>query len=220
MFSSISSSSASTPVSNILNDWGNCCIVSCVLGISKIGLTSNLNNKISHAAILLLKKEIDYDEDDDTEILNENGILIEYGDYDANKYEEKVLVKNRLVIYHYGEKGGLRYYVKKYGEFIKEFGDIGYIDLNIHVDNQITFNTFLNKVAKPEENKWIKRNFSSCFNFNCQTFVVEALKELKPHFNSYNIYPKDENLLGKKSKQKLEFIPSNIKKQLINFYKK
>ena len=35
-------------------------------------LTSNLNNKISHAAILLLKKEIDYDEDDYTEILNEN----------------------------------------------------------------------------------------------------------------------------------------------------
>jgi len=100
MFSSISSSSTSTPVSNIINDWGNCCIVSCVLGISKIGLTSNLNNKISHAAILLLKKEIDYDEDDDTEILNENGILIEYGDYDSNKYEEKVLVKNGLVIYY------------------------------------------------------------------------------------------------------------------------
>ena len=148
MFSSISSSSTSTPVSNIINDWGNFCIVSCVLGISKIGLTSNLNNKISHAAILLLKKEIDYDEDDDTEILNENGILIEYGDYDSNKYEEKVLVKKGLVIYHYGDKGGLRYYIKKYSEFIKEFGDIGYIDLNIHVDNQITFNTFLNKVAK------------------------------------------------------------------------
>jgi len=148
MFSSISSSSTSTPVSNIINDWGNCCIVSCVLGISKIGLTSNLNNKISHAAILLLKKEIDYDEDDDTEILNENGILIEYGDYDSNKYEEKVLVKKGLVIYHYGDKGGLRYYIKKYSEFIKEFGDIGYIDLNMHVDNQITFNTFLNKVAK------------------------------------------------------------------------
>ena len=220
MFSSISSSSTSTPVSNIINDWGNCCIVSCVLGISKIGLTSNLNNKISHAAILLLKKEIDYDEDDDTEILNENGILIEYGDYDSNKYEEKVLVNKGLVIYHYGDKGGLRYYIKKYSEFIKEFGDIGYIDLNIHVDNQITFNTFLNKVAKPEENKWIKKNFSSCFNFNCQTFAIEALKELKPHFNSCNIYPNDENLLGKKSKQKLEFIPSNIKKQLIKFYNK
>ena len=68
-------------------------------------------------------------------------------------------MKKGLVIYHYGDKGGLRYYIKKYSEFIKEFGDIGYIDLNIHVDNQITFNTFLNKVAKTWRKQMGKKKF-------------------------------------------------------------
>ena len=203
MFASLSSSSSSAPVSDIISQWKNSCIQSCVLGISKIGMTSNLSTKISHAAILLLNKEIDYDEDDDNIILETNGILIEYG----------------LVVYHYGEKGGLRYYIKKYGNFIEEFGDIGYIDLNIHSDNQISFDTFLDKIAKLEDNKWTLNNYSAYWNFNCQNFAIEALHELNPHFVIGNIYPKDPNLAAKKSKKKLDFVPSNIKEELLKLYK-
>ena len=72
--------------------------------------------------------------------------------------EEKKYVDKGLVKYHYGNKGGLRYYGKRYGEFIEVFGDIGYIDLNIHPDNQNSFDFFLDKIAKVEENKWIKEN--------------------------------------------------------------
>lgn len=219
MFASLSSSSSSAPVSDIISQWKNSCIQSCVLGISKIGMTSNLSTKISHAAILLLNKEIDYDEDDDNIILDTNGILIEYGEYDPNKDEEKNKVKKGLVVYHYGEKGGLRYYIKKYGNFIEEFGDIGYIDLNIHSDNQISFDTFLDKIAKLEDNKWTLNNYSAIYNFNCQNFAIEALHELNPHFVIGNIYPKDPNLAAKKSKKKLDFVPSNIKEELLKLYK-
>jgi hypothetical protein len=219
MFASLSSSSSSAPVSDIISQWKNSCIQSCVLGISKIGMTSNLSTKISHAAILLLNKEIDYDEDDDNIILDTNGILIEYGEYDPNKDEEKNKVKKGLVVYHYGEKGGLRYYIKKYGRFIEEFGDIGYIDLNIHSDNQISFDTFLDKIAKLEDNKWTLNNYSAIYNFNCQNFAIEALHELNPHFVIGNIYPKDPNLAAKKSKKKLDFVPSNIKEELLKLYK-
>lgn len=219
MFASLSSSSSSAPVSDIISQWKNSCIQSCVLGISKIGMTSNLSTKISHAAILLLNKEIDYDEDDDNIILDTNGILIEYGEYDPNKDEEKNKVKKGLVVYHYGEKGGLRYYIKKYGRFIEEFGDLGYIDLNIHSDNQISFDTFLDKIAKLEDNKWTLNNYSAIYNFNCQNFAIEALHELNPHFVIGNIYPKDPNLAAKKSKKKLDFVPSNIKEELLKLYK-
>ena len=219
MITSLSSSSSSAPVSDIISQWKNSCIQSCVLGISKIGMTSNLSTKISHAAILLLNKEIDYDEDDDNIILETNGILIEYGEYDPNKGEEKNKVKKGLVVYHYGEKGGLRYYIKKYGKFIEEYGDIGYIDLNIHSDNQISFDTFLDKIAKLEDNKWTLNNYSAYWNFNCQNFAIEALHELNPHFVIGNIYPKDPNLAAKKSKKKLDFVPSNIKEELLKLYK-
>ena len=220
--SSISSASVSNTVSSLIEQWGNKPIASCVLGISKIGMKSNLTNKISHSALLLLNKEIDYDQDDEDEILNRDGIIIEYGDYNPNMSpQEKDYTKRGLVIYHYGDKGGLRYYVKKYKEFIEKLADLGYIDLNIDENNQQSFDHFINTIAKKEDNKWIQSNYSVGFtNFNCQTFSIDALKELKPYFNSSNIFPCNIDLARKKSKQKLEFIPSNIKTELINYYRK
>jgi len=220
--SSVSSTSGSNTVSSLIEQWGNKPIASCVLGISKIGKKSNWSNKISHSALLLLNKEIDYDQDDEDEILKESGIIIEYGDYSPNMSEtEKDYTKRGLVIYHYGDKGGLRYYVKNYREFIEQFADMGYIDLNIDEYNQQTFEHFVNTIAKKEDYKWIQSNYSIGFNnFNCQTFSIEALKELKPYFNSSNIFPCSSDLARKKSKQKLEFIPSNIKTELINYYRK
>ena len=211
-----------TSVKDLIESWENKPITSCVIGISKIGFTSKLSVNISHAAILLLNKEIDYVYNDDKEFQERKGILIEYGDYNPNMSEgEKKFVEKGYVIYPYGEKGGLRYYVKQYGGFIKEFGDIGYIDLNIEKNNQQRFESFLNKIAKLEDNKWIQSNYSNGFtnNFNSQNFVIEALKELKPYFNMGNVYPNNPNLFGKSPKQKLDFIPSNIKTELMNYYR-
>lgn len=221
--SSSKSTSSAFSVKDVITRWGNNTIGSCVLGISRINLASDYINKISHAALLLLDKNIDYDKDEDEKIQEELGILIEYGEYSPDMCsEEKKYVEKGLVKYHYGNKGGLRYYGKKYSEFIKVFGDIGYIDLNIHADNQITFNVFLEKIADVKENKWIKENYCAGLrNFNCQDFAVESLKQLKPYFNFANINPKSSELINKKSfKKKLEFVPDNILKELLNFYAK
>ena len=220
--SSNSSASSSTCVKDIINKWGNNTIASCVLGISKIGYSSNISYNIAHAALLLLDKNIDYEEED--ELQNEVGILIEYGDYSSSMDKtEKKYVDKGFVIYHYGNKWGLRYYWKKYSEFIKQFGDIGYIDFNIIADNQISFELFLNHIAKLKANKWIKERYSASMfsNFNCQTFVAEALKVLKPYFSFENISPRAKDLMYSKSfTHKINFVPQDIKQILSDYYKK
>lgn len=216
------SSSLATSVSNILQQWGNSPIASCVLGISSIGKKSKLSYNLAHSALLLLQKEIDYEVDEE-EMQNEKGILIEYGDYSPKmSKDELICVKKGFVKYHYDDKGGLRYYVINYRDFIKNFGEIGYIDLNIEVENQKTFNSFIEKIANLEGNKWIQANYSAGLlnNFNCQTFALEALRELKPYFNMANVYPADEDLAKKKSRKKLDFVPKEIKDEIMNYYKK
>ena len=176
--SSKSSASSAFSVQDVMNQWGNNTIASCILGISKIGKASNLSYNFSHAALLLLDTPIDYDEEEDQNYQERLGILIEYGDYFPEMCKkEKEYVDKKLVIYRYGEKGGLRYYGNKYNKFIDNFGDIGYVDLNIHVNNQITFHDFLDKIAKLENNKWIKEKYHVGLsgNFNCQNFAMEAL---------------------------------------------
>ena len=219
--SSNSSSNSSTCVKDILTKWGNNTIGSCVLGISKLGFSSKLSYNISHAALLLLDKNIDYDEED--KLKKEMGILIEYGDYSPDMdSKEKNYVNKGYVVYHYGNKGGLRYYGKNYDEFVKEFGDIGYIDFNIHADNQKSFKVFLENIANLDKNKWIKEKYSAGLynNFNCQTFAAEALKVLKPFYTFQNITPRANDLLKAKSaNKKIEFVPEDIKKTLTNYYK-
>ena len=213
-----------TLVKDIIENWGNKPIVSCVLGISKIGgPISHLGNSFVHSAILLLNTEIDYNQEDDDKFQNENGILIEYGNYSPNmSQEEKKNVNNCLVIYRYGDKGGLKYYGKKYSEFIEGFADIGYIHLNIDGNNQQTFEQFINKIAPLEDNKWIQENYSIGLNnnYNSQTFVIQALKELKPHFNICNVFTNNLELSKKLSQKRLGFLPSNIKTELMNYFRK
>ena len=85
-----------TIVKDIIENWGNNPIVSCVLGISKIGgPISHLGNSFVHSAILLLNTEIDYNQEDDDKFQNENGILIEYGNYSPNMSDEE---KKMLII--------------------------------------------------------------------------------------------------------------------------
>lgn len=215
--SSKSSTSSATKVTDIITKWGNNPISSCVLGLSKIGKASDWSKKFAHSALLMLQEKFNFD-DDESDILKRNGILVEYGDYSPDMEEtEKQYYENGYVIYQYGEQGGLRYYGKNYGEFIEEFGDIGHVELKINEVNQNTFEYFINKIAKKEDNKWIKANYKVGFsNFNCQTFVIEALKEIKPNFNLGDVYPKDINLINKR-KQSLNFIPDNIKNELIKY---
>ena len=208
-------------ISKNLSDFLDLSVSSCVLGISKRSITSNIIANIPHASLLLLKKEIN-DFYDDDELENESGIIIEYGEFSPDMTEtRKNNSKNNEVIYPYGDKGGLRYYVKKYGEFIKQFGDIGYIDLNIEQNNEQTIEYFINKITKSEDNIWIKDNYSiGLTNFNSHTFVIEALKILKPHFHPFNAHPTDLALAQRKNKARLDFIPSNIKTELMKYYKK
>ena len=216
--SSNSSSNSSTCVKDILSKWGHNTVGSCTLGISKIGFSSKLSNNISHAALLLLDKQIDYEQED--KLKKEMGILIEYGDYSPDMdSKEKKFVDKGYVVYHYGSKGGLRYYGKNYSEFIKEFGDIGYIDFNINVDNQSSFKYFLENIANLNENKWIKEKYY-IGNFNCQTFVAEALKVLKPYYTFQNITPRAADLVNAKSAiKKVEFVPDDIRNTMLTYYK-
>ena len=223
--SSKSSTSSAIHLKNIIDSWEEKTIASCILGISKIGIVTNIDKDFSHAALLLLDKTIDYDEDDFEKIQDYYGILIEYGDYNPNMCDdEKNYVKKELVKYHYDDKGGLRYYGKKYGEFCTEFGSLGYIDCNIKPDNQQSFEVFLNNIAKKEDNKWIQKNYFVGIknNFNCQNFAIEALKKLKPYFTLENIIPnnKDPKKLKGYNKKIESFVPQIIRPELKSFYTK
>ena len=74
-------------------------------------------------------------------------------------------------------------------------------------------------MAKLENNKWIKKNYSVYNSFNNHTFVLEVLKELKPSFHMGNAFPKDQELAKYKSIKKLNFIPPIIKYELMKFNK-
>ena len=74
-------------------------------------------------------------------------------------------------------------------------------------------------MAKLENNKWIQKNYSVYNSFNNHTFVLEALKELKPSFHMGNAFPKEKELAKYKSIKKLNFIPPIIKYELMKFNK-
>lgn len=179
--SSKSSTSSANPVNDLITKFDQTCIYSCVVGISSIGKV--LGKDISHTALLLSNKK-------SRELRKTGGlgILIEYGDYEPSMCEEeKKNEKKGYVIYRYGDKGGLRYYSKNYKEFIKDFGDIGYINLDLNEENQNTFSFLIEKFAPENENRWIKNNYNAIGIFsnpiNCQIFVAHALEILRPEYD-------------------------------------
>ena len=198
--SSRSSSSSSIPAADLVSKLNQNLICSCVVGISSIKFSS-LNKNIAHSALLLLPVDCDNNE-------GELGILIEYGDYNKNmdKSEEKY-VQDKLVIYNDENEGGLRYYIKIYEEFKKEFGDIGIIELDLDDDKHITFDYFMEQVNR-NKSKWIQKNYSS-INNNCQHFVAEALKILEPKFTLNNVKPWNESQNMSK-KERIKFVPQKI----------
>ena len=179
--SSTSSTSSATPVANLIAKFNQTSVYSCVVGISLIKKLVGQN--IAHTALLVsnkISKEL--------RKKGGEGILIEYGDYQPEMNEnEKKYTDKGYVIYRYGKKGGLRYYVKDYNEFKTEFGDIGIINLDLSEECQKTFSFLIDKLAPKEENRWIKNNYNVVGIFketlNCQTFTAHALEILKPEYD-------------------------------------
>jgi hypothetical protein len=205
--SSKSSVSSATSVSKIIDKLNLKTIASCIIGISKINFLSGNLKDVSHSALLLLDTQSEADNEED------EGILIEYGDYSPNMSEkEKEYVQKGKVKYRYGDKGGLRYYAKKFQDFLNEFANLGHIELDIDTTDQKTFDTFIVDISPENQENWTQSKYAA-FSHNCQTFVVEAIKNLNPKFQRNCVYPKDQKLMGKKSK-KVSFIPSQIMDEL------
>ena len=90
--------------------------------------------------------------------------MIEYGNYPPDeskaKKEEEDNIKNNLVIYRYGDKGGLRYYTNTIDFFRKKFCDVGCAVLQIPQFNQNTFSVLIELLAPKNDMKWIKKTFN------------------------------------------------------------
>jgi hypothetical protein len=212
--SSKSSTSAAVPVKNLIEQFDKKTIITCVLGISALNFLSSKITKMVHTSLLLL--DVDYEDLDVKEKLP--GILIEYGEYspDMARDEEKY-TKEGFVKYHYGMKGGLRYYVKDYFEFIKSnFCNNGHVILMIDANNQMTFSSFINLCAPEIDGKWIKSKYSP-INHNCQNFSAHAIDILKPIYSNIQIQL-GTNTIGS-IQRKESIIPDCILK-VLNKYKK
>jgi len=187
-FSNIISTFNTTKIGDLVKIMDNSPIYTFIIGISSLKFHS-LSKNIVHTAILLTtkrKNEIMRGKCNDTE-----GILIEYGNYPPDeseaKKEEEDKIKNGLVIYRYGDKGGLRYYTNTIDYFINNFCDVGYITLNISKDKQCSFLNLIDKLAPLSENKWIKENYNAIgINKKSQNsidFVCHVIDILKPPYD-------------------------------------
>jgi len=183
---------ASSSTQSLVEKLNKTRIISCILAMSKIQLNSFSKN-FAHAALLLIDTSSDVEN-----YSRGSGIVIEYGDYSPTMSEgEEEAVKKGTVIYRYGDKGGLRYYAIDYKEYIKIFGDICYVSMDIESNNQMTFQYFLDKIAPTSENIWIQEKYKINYmtgiiedgndNHNCQSFASEALTMLRPLFIPNNI---------------------------------
>ena len=212
--SSSSSSFSSSPTKSIIEQLNEKKIVSCVLAMCKIKM-NNLSKNFAHASLLLINTDSETDDK-----YRGTGIVIEYGDYSPKmSEEEKEDVEKGIVIYRYGDKGGIRYYAIDYKEYLRIFGDICYVSMDIESYNQITFQYFIDSVAPTSENIWIKEKYKASIlngiigkdNHNCQSFAVKALNILKPKFISSNIVVNDKS---RRTKKKIDVFPSTIKEVL------
>lgn len=199
-------------------------IVSCCLGISSLS-TESISGKIgnylggkyyTHTALWLSDKKMEEDE-------SALGLILEYGCYDQ-EYDVKVIVddkgqekemkiKKDSVIYHYGDEGGLRYYVKEYDKFQEIFGTIAFVDLDIDTEQQLKFDDFMKKCAPDKENEWIKDKYN-WRTHNCHDFSERAIRILKPIYIQKNIIIKDKS--KKTSKERESVLPNGILKALKN----
>ena len=217
--SSSSSSSSATKVGELINKFNSTTIKSFLIGISKLKFHW-LDKNIAHTALLITNK-IRSKLDNKTE-----GILIEYGYYPPDeekaKKEEENFVKNGHVIYRYEKEGGLRYYTNTLKEFKDKFCDVGYIELKVPKDNQISFNFLIEKIAPITEKKWIKKKYNAVGYLlfgkvlNCQTFTCHCIDVIRPIYEKTFIKKGNESLFV--SDDKIEsIIPDDVIKTLKNY---
>ena len=205
--SSISGSSASTKIGDLINQFEikKAPIKSCIIGISKLPLHW-LHHNIAHTALFLSDEKHNQIKEE------KEGIIIEFGFYPPEKGEEKTkeedFIKNGQVIYRYEkELGGLRYYTNNYKNFKEFFCDAGFVKLNIDKDNYKTFSVFIDKIASISEKKWIKSKYHSV-NFNCQDFTADSIDVLKPTYDKNIIKGKNEKFDEKNIEN---IIPDKVK---------
>ena len=187
-------------VSQLIQKLDRTNIASCILGISIITNSNSLNFNISHSALLLLDNCSEENNKD-----REFGILIEYGNFSPIKSEDE------NIIYRYGEKGGLRYYSLNYSKFVKDYGTIGYVSMDIESKNKMTFSAFIEHCAPLHENQWTQNKYS-LYNNNCHNFIAKALNVLKPEFIPSTIII---NCKEPKLKKKIQYFPKCIEDALI-----
>ena len=213
-FSNIISTFNTTKIGDLIKIMDNSPIYTFIIGISSLKFNS-LNKNIVHTAILLTtkrKNEIMRGKCNYTE-----GILIEYGNYPPDvleaKKEEEDKRKNGLVIYRYGDKGGLRYYTNTFGEYRNSFCDVGYISLNVEKDELKTFSYLIDKLAPKSEEIWIKAKYlATCFfgkPLNCQTFVSHSIDIIKPKYESICII-KGTNSKNVSDDKKESIVPNAV----------
>ena len=65
---------------------------------------------------------------------------------------------------------------------------------------------FINKISPQKEKKWVEKNHS-LYQYNCQVFVAEAVKILKPKFYPGFVHLNDKQLIGS---NRLSCIPQKI----------
>ena len=212
---------ASSSTQSLVEKLNKTKIASCVLAMSKIQLNP-LSKNFAHAALLLIDSDSNVED-----AYRGSGIVIEYGDYSPKmSKEEEEAVKNGTVIYRYGDKGGLRYYAIDYIQYIKIFGDICYVNMDIESDNQMTFQYFLDNIAPDYENIWIQEKYNidilkefieneKDYNHNCQSFASKALNLLKPLFNQNMIIVTDTL---RKTENKIDAFPTFIQ-EILNILK-
>jgi hypothetical protein len=191
----------------------------CCLGISNLSkesYTQKIANVVAgkyytHTSLWLSDQKPYEDED------NAYGLVLEYGKYDE-EYEIKIIVddygkekkmevKKSCVIYHYGKKGGLRYYAKRFQDYIDIFGTVAYVELDVENDNQIMFLDFINKVAPVNEEEWIKDKYHF-IEKNCHDFTSKAIQILKPSYRAKDIKVNDKTKLSGSKRESI--LPGGI----------
>ena len=136
------------------------------------------------------------------------GLLIEYGDYLQDK-------KIMEIKYIYENEGGLRYYLMQRKDFEEKLAYTAQIEFDIPLENQMPIKTFIDKIGNIKQ--WTKEKYD-WKNYNCQTFVSEAIKILKPIYNIKSINIKDTTHLKDKGSRD-SIIPSIILTELKNYNK-
>ena len=126
------------------------------------------------------------------------GIILEFGFYD---YEDDKRIK-----YEYETEGGMRYGKMAYSNFKKYQASSAIINLDLRKSPKIKFNYLIEKVK--EAGNWKKNDYNVAFH-NCQHFIGEIVKILKPQFDVVGIIPGDNSDLieGKNIEQ---IIPNSI----------